>query len=320
MGIRIEKYNSRYFDEWNAFNASAKTSLFMFDRNYMEYHSNRYKDHSLLFYNDDRLVSILPANEKNHVLYSHGGLTYGGFITNNRMNQVLMLNCFNALSKYCCMHNIVKIIYKAIPYIYDSNPAGEDRYALFREGARIIITEPSTVMCLRNPIKMEKLRRRQINKARKNGVVVKKSSTKEEFDKYMEIVNEVLGKYHQTKAVHTADEIFSLYSSFPENIHLYSAWYNREMVAGSVIFEYDNMIHTQYLASNDTGRSLGALDITIKTIIDRYSSTKKYLDFGKSTENEGMYLNEGLIFQKEGFGGRTVTYDTYEWNIAEVGR
>ena len=36
------------------------------------------------------------------------------------------------------------------------------------------------------------------------------------------------------------------------------------------------------------------------------------MDFGISTEHGGDYLNEGLIFQKEGFGARSVCYDCYE--------
>ena len=43
--------------------------------------------------------------------------------------------------------------------------------------------------------------------------------------------------------------------------------------------------------------------------------TEAIFDFGISTEQGGRYLNEGLIFQKEGFGARTVVYDTYELNI-----
>jgi len=29
----------------------------------------------------------------------------------------------------------------------------------------------------------------------------------------------------------------------------------------------------------------------------------------------GMHLNEQLIFQKEGFGGRGVVYETYKYNL-----
>ena len=46
-------------------------------------------------------------------------------------------------------------------------------------------------------------------------------------------------------------------------------------------------------------------------ITDVYAD-RTYFDFGVSTENGGGYLNEGLIFQKEGFGARSVVYDTYE--------
>ena len=84
------------------------------------------------------------------------------------------------------------------------------------------------------------------------------------------------------------------------------------MIAGALIFIYDNVIHTQYLSSDETGRKLGALDLTISTIMDEYKDKVRYLDFGISTEDSGKVLNEGLISQKESFGGRTVVYQTWE--------
>ena len=53
----------------------------------------------------------------------------------------------------------------------------------------------------------------------------------------------------------------------------------------------------------------------MKTLIDNFKGTKEYFDFGISTENNGMYLNEGLISQKEGFGSRIVCYQTWKVNI-----
>jgi hypothetical protein len=32
----------------------------------------------------------------------------------------------------------------------------------------------------------------------------------------------------------------------------------------------------------------------------------------------GNYLNESLIFQKEGFGGRGVVYNIYELNVVQT--
>lgn len=69
------------------------------------------------------------------------------------------------------------------------------------------------------------------------------------------------------------------------------------------------------MAANDLAREIGALDLTIKTVLDEYSGNKLWLDFGISTENHGRYLNEGLISQKEGFGGRTNVYECYEVEV-----
>lgn len=99
---------------------------------------------------------------------------------------------------------------------------------------------------------------------------------------------------------------------FPNNIKLFTADYNGEMIAGALIFIYDNVVHTQYLSCNETGRRIGALDLTISTIMNSYKENVRYLDFGISTEDSGRILNEGLIAQKESFGGRTVVYQTYE--------
>ena len=99
--ISICRYEAKKKEEWNDFNKTSKNSLFMFDRNYMEYHSNRFIDHSLMFYDeDDRLIALLPMNENENKLISHGGLTYGGFITNERMKQHIMNECFDELLKY----------------------------------------------------------------------------------------------------------------------------------------------------------------------------------------------------------------------------
>ena len=87
------------------------------------------------------------------------------------------------------------------------------------------------------------------------------------------------------------------------------------MVAGVLLFIYDNMVHTQYMASSEYGRENGALDLLIASIIEEYRDSKKYLDFGISTEDGGLVLNNGLISQKEGFGGRSITYDFYEVKI-----
>lgn len=310
--ITIKQYSSEDFDRWNVFVKTAKNSLFMHDRNFMEYHADRFEDHSLLFYDDDELLALLPANKCGDELISHGGLTYGGFITNAKMKQYKMLECFDVLKEYMTKNGFSSFVYKIIPYCYYTNSAQEDLYALFINDAQILKIEPSSVIDFRYPIKMPKGRKAQISRAKREGVVIELS---EDFDNFIELENSVLAEHHNTKAVHTGFELKLLYSRFPTNIELYSANYQGKMIAGAVVFVYNNVVHTQYLAANDIAREIGALDLCISEIISKYSTSKQFLDFGISTENGGRVLNNGLISQKEGFGARTLVYQTWKMKV-----
>lgn len=305
----VQKYTESNRDLWNTFIKNSKNGIFMFDRNFMEYHKDRFTDNSLLFYDDEKLIALFPASIKEGVLSSHGGLTYGGFITNNDMKQHHMNDCFTALKEYAAQNGIKEIIYKHIPHIYHKQPAEEDIFSLNYNNAEILKVEASTVVDLQNPLKMQEIRKRQSKKAVKNSVEVRESN---DFEAFIEVENQVLSERHGTKAVHSAKELHLLQSFFPENIKLIAAFYHEKMIAGTVLFIYENTIHTQYLAANEQARDIGALDLTITNVIEQYKDIKNWLDFGISTEDGGHYLNEGLIAQKEGFGGRTNVYQTWK--------
>lgn len=307
--ITIKPYLSENKAIWNEFIENSKNGIFMFNRNFMEYHSDRFIDNSLMFFDNDNLIAVLPMNIRDKVLYSHQGLTYGGFITDEKMKQYKMLECFEALKQHMQANNIEKLIYKIIPHIYHKTPAEEDLYALFKNNAKLLKLEPSTTIYLKNPCKMPKGRKAQISRAKREGVEIQESK---DFKTFIDLENKILAEYHDTKAVHTAEELELLHSKFPEQIKLYIASLNNEMIAGTLIFEYENVVHTQYMASNKISREIGGLDLLIKTLIDKYQNTKTYFDFGISTENNGQFLNEGLISQKEGFGGRATVYQTFE--------
>lgn len=313
--LTIRRYEDNDRAIWDNFCRNSKNPLFMFERNFMEYHKDRFTDHSLLFYDDEELVALLPMNEANSCLYSHAGLTYGGFITNVRMKQALMNECFDQLIAYGKERKFCSILYKAVPHIYHEQPAEEDRYSLFRCKATIVKIEPATVVNLKAPLKMPKGRKAQVSRARREGVEIRELRDSMDFHAFMDLENRVLEKYHGAKAVHSGDEMYLLYSRFPEKIHLYGAFLQDELIAGSVVYEYGQMIHTTYLAANDIARNIGALDLTIVTMLEKFRETKLWFDFGISTENGGEYMNEGLIAQKEGFGGRTNVYDTWLINL-----
>ena len=281
----------------------------------MDYHKDRFCDHSLMFYDEDKLVAILPMSEHEDALISHGGLTYGGFITDSKMKQHTMMDCFSSLIDYVKCNGFKSIKYKCIPHIYHSQPAEEDRFALFANGAKLETVDVSTYLNLSNPLKMPKGRKAQISRAKREGVVIEELFELDDFNKFIELENEVLIEHHGVKAVHTGDELKMLRDRLPENIHLFAAIKDGNMIAGTVVYEYDQVVHTQYMAANDEARTIGALDLAVSTVIEKYKEIKKWLDFGISTEHGMIYLNEGLCSQKEGFGGRTGVYEIWDINL-----
>lgn len=308
--IKLQRYKSEFKQVWDEFIDNSKNGTFMLKRDYMDYHSDRFQDFSLMFFDDEKLIAIMPASLHNDELQSHGGLTYGGIISDTSMKQHRMLECFDVMKSFLKQKNISKLIYKTIPYIYHKQPSQEDLYALFINGAKLYRRDIASTINLLEPIKMLKGRKAQISRAKRVGVIVEQSN---DFKTFIELENNVLREHHSTVAVHNAEELSLLNSKFKQEIQLWIAKHKNKMIAGAVIYVYDNVVHTQYLAADDMAREIGALDLVIKTLIDKFKNeNKQYFDFGISTENHGRILNEGLIAQKEGFGGRGVVYDFYE--------
>lgn len=309
----IIRYSSSDKTAWNEFVATSRQGTFLIDRNYMDYHADRFTDHSLMFYDaKGRLRALLPANEKDGTLWSHQGLTYGGLITDERMTAADTVVLFEELNSYLRSKGIKRVVYKAIPWIYHRLPAEEDLYAIFRTcDAKLMARDISSTIILENRIRFAELRRRCVKKAIKANIEVHESN---DFESFWNILNTNLtNKYHVTP-VHSKKELRLLQSRFPDCIKLYCALMGSEMLAGVVVFLTPTTIHTQYISASVNGKSRGALDIVFDHLINRSDFQQPYFDFGKSTEDCGHILNESLIYQKEGFGGRAVCYDTYEWN------
>jgi hypothetical protein len=310
--IEIILYNSRYKTQWDSFVCGSKNGVFLFNRDYMEYHSDRFADHSLMFYSSHALVGVLPANIAGDALHSHGGLTFGGVVTGFQMKTPQMLGIFKALIAYCRDQGIKEVIYKPAPYIYHSIPADEDLYALFVNNAKLVARSVSSCISLSCLNGFDSSRKDNIRKAKKNKLVVQESS---DFDSFMKIEEEALLERHGVKPVHTADEIKLLAQRFPNNIKLFASYKDSVMLAGIVMYESRNVAHMQYAANSKVGWNLGAQDIIEDYLINQYYRNKKYFDFGISTEQQGQVLNLGLIKRKEHFGANAVMYDAYHISL-----
>lgn len=307
--IEVIAYIPEKKEIWDQFIKNGKNSHFFFQRNYMEYHADRFIDASLLFYDQSDLLAVLPGTKHQEIYISHGGLTFGGLIVDKKIKTTQLLLIFAALKNHLQTQNFKILRYKAIPHIYHEIPAEEDLYALFRNNAKLVRRDASSTVDLQHKLSFSGGKKNGIAKAKKNGVIVSESH---DFSTFNAMINMILSQKYHTKATHTTDEMVLLAKRFPENIKLHGAFLNGEMVAGIMMYLTKTVAHTQYMATTEFGREIGALDFLIYVLINDIYASKRYFDFGISTEQQGQYLNEGLILQKEMFGARAVMYDTYE--------
>jgi len=311
--MQVEIYKKPRKTVWDEFVRKSKNGTFLFYRDYMDYHSDRFEDHSLMIWDDkDRLITLLPANRVERKLISHGGLTYGGFITDETMRTPVMLGVFKSVITFLKEHYFDEVVYKTIPHIYHRIPAEEDLYALFLSPAKLVRRDVLTVCDSKNRLSFQERRRRSIKKAVKNGLTVKESN---DYEQYWAILEENLNSTYGVDPVHSISEIHLLQSRFPNNIKLFGCFKGEVMLGGVVIYESDKVAHVQYIAANEQGKSSGALDLVFDFLLTDFYREKTFFDFGISNENDGSYLNRGLIDQKEGFGARAVAHDHYVINL-----
>ena len=311
--IIARSYNKEDREKWDAFVDDSKNGTFMLKRGYVEYHADRFVDASVVFEDENtNVVAVMPASRHGNEVRSHGGLTYGGIISDKKMTAVKMLDVFDALKFYLKAEGVERLIYKRVPTIYYNYPSDEDLYALFRNGAELFRRDLSTAICLPDAIPFSSVRTRYAKKARKIGLEVRET---QDYGRYIDVLTQVLSSRHNTKPPHTAGELELLSSRFPDVIKLFCAYRGDEMLAGVLIFDTPNVVHAQYIANSEAGRDVGALDLVMQYLISEYSIGKKYFDFGISTEDQGHYLNVGLVGQKEMFGGRGVIYDFYKLEV-----
>ena len=218
------------------------------------------------------------------------------------------------LNDYLRQQGLCRVVYKHVPWVYAKLPAEEDLFALSNVcHASLRSRDVASVVMLDRRLPFSELRKRCVKKAEKAGVTIKESQDCSAFWRLLE--RNLMEKYG-AHPVHTLDEITLLKSRFPQHIRLFVAYKDDSLLGGTLLYVTSQTVKTQYISANEEGRRVGALDLLFAQLLDKSSDNNmKYFDFGTSNLVENDDLNDSLIFQKEGFGGRTVCYDTYEWTL-----
>jgi hypothetical protein len=302
----ITSYSPDLKDAWNRFVANSRNGTFLFNRDYMDYHADRFEDASLMIWEDDSLVALLPASRHDEEWRSHGGLTYGGFIVGRDFRSALAIEALDQTAVTLKESGIKRMLLKPVPHVYHRMPAEEELYALFRIGARLCRRDLSSSLYLPNRYNYSKGRKSSLSKARRESVEVGPS---DDWETFIAMEEALLMEKHDTRPAHTGAEIRMLAERFPDNIRLTVATRDQRMLAGIITYTTDTVCHAQYIASTQEGRDCGAVDAAVDLAIRQ--TTVPWFDFGISTTDNGRNLDLHLAANKEGYGARAVCYDHY---------
>lgn len=308
MNVSVKRYVPSLAGDWFDILENSRNGIFLFDRNFIDYHGDRFTDFSALVYLNHEPVALLPAAidmTSGHVS-SHPGLTFGGIVLKRELRGDVVINLIYTLLDSLKEWGAQNLTVKLLPYIFATYPSAEVEYALWRRGFLLVRRDLSSILPLQNPIPFNTSKVQSVKKAKKAGLIVGVPSV----TSFHELLENVLKAKHGLSPVHSLSEMELLISRFPERIFVRAATNGDALLAGALIFNYGHIWHTQYLAASDAGRALGALDLVIDSVINEARNEGvSHISFGVSTEEAGAVLNQGLIWQKESYGARSITHD-----------
>ena len=309
---KVSRYTAEDKIEWDRFIATAKNTTFLFQRDFMDYHQDRFEDFSLMIYKNEKLYALLPANKKNEVVYSHQGLTYGGLLLNNSAKLKQTFEAFKEIIKFLFENGILKLEVRLIPPFYNKLPSDELEYLFFKAAAKLIKRDVVMLIDYHNQLPFQKNRREGINKAKRKKLVIKTDNNFELF--WNEVLIPNLSSKYNTAPVHSLKEINYLASKFPNRIRQVNVYQDNTIVAGTTVFLTDQVVHPQYVSAKVNKNELGSLDLLYDFIIQEFKENRNYFSFNTSSEENGELLNEGLLFWKESCGARPHVFNNYESN------
>ncbi len=255
MDILIKRYAPSLLGDWSNILTGSRNGVFLFDRSFVEYHGDRFIDFSAIAYVDEEPVALLPASIDVGTgrATSHSGLTFGGIVLRRELRGTVAILVINELLNTLKDWGAATLTVKLLPQSFCTYPSAEVEYALWRRGFSLMRRDLSSILPLCNALAFNTSKLHSIKKARKAGVIIGPVS----IAKFYSLLAQVLLNQHGLSPTHSLVEMTLLANRFPDRIFVRAATLREELVAGTLIFNYGHIWHTQYLASSDAGRAVG---------------------------------------------------------------
>lgn len=310
----VKQYQQSDYLTWNDFISQAKNATFLFHRDFMDYHKDRFEDFSLMVYNDQKLIAVLPANRVGNMVYSHQGLTYGGLVYAQKGDGAMAGSIVDVILDYLSSNDFISFYYKPIPSFYFPIGNSAIDFFLVKKGAFLDRKEMNLAVNLAQPLTISKSKLKHFRRIDQLDLEI---IEEQNFDSFWTLVLEPrLLKKHNVQPVHSLMEITKLKKSFSDTIKQFSVYHKNDIVAGITLFETSAGVKSQYGATTDEGERLRALDYLFINLIQKYKeSGKLFFDMGIVNDDNEKGYNAGLLKQKEELGCSVYSQDFYKINL-----
>ncbi len=318
MSLTVERFKPKDADWWDDYVWQADNGTIFHTRRFLSYHpKDRFVDHSLIFKKKNSVRAVLPAVEmvmdKDLVLYSHRGSSYGGFVYRD-MGIAEAFDLVGTLKEYARQNGFTRILITLPPLVYMNRYSNYIDFALLQNGFRYAKREISSVVQLPESPELvlslfKSEARTATRKSIKSGVQVRLS---DDYDTYYEILKQNLKLRHNVTPTHSLPELKKLAQLFPDRIHLWAAYLDATMIAGVVNFICTNkVVLAFYISDNKEFQQYRSVNNLFYHIFQwAVKEGFQFYDFGIFTVN--MDPNWGLGKFKENFGARGLFRDTFE--------
>lgn len=296
----IRKYTSADNSAWNEFIAQAKNATFLFHRDFMEYHQDRFEDYSLIVEDGKSWVAVLPANRVEDEVFSHQGLTYGGLVFRENFDGTTVISIFESIVNHLKINQFKTFYIKPILTFYVDKNFIEIEFSLVQKNANLYRKDMNLVIDFKNNYSISKSKLKHFRRVSSLGLEIRKDNNFQLFWNHVLIPR--LKEKHNANPVHTVEEIIYLHSKFPENIKQFNVYFENEILAGITLFVFKNGVKSQYGATTSLGEKMRALDFLFITLLNEYKDKFDFFDMGTVSENQGNSINQGLLKQKQELG------------------
>lgn len=328
MALTVQYYDPSMEEKWDDFVLNkSMNGTFLQTRKFINYHpEGRFTDRSLVVLKGTELMATILAceimDEGKRTFFAHKGTTFGGITLCDKVYSASSVNeLMEAVHAFLQAEGFQKIYLKMVPDAYQKENANLLDYFLYKNGYTCY-NELNYYMHLDRYkedviAQFSSSKRRDYRYSLKNPLQFKLLETREEIAQFYEVLKLNLAKLN-LNAVHSLEDLYDLkFNRFDDEIRFYGVYLEDKMIAGSMIFIFDNRIfHTQYLSSDEQYLKIFPMDFLITNLIQTaVDMDMELFSFGICTEDQGRYLNLGLSRFKEGFGTEFCINRSYEKEV-----